>query len=856
MEIIRKKICTDKLLSHRNGIVPYIPKDKDFSGVTYVSTVASESNYGSFPCDFTFIDSHVVFDNETGISYRENNELGRLRYLDVISMYNECNEIVKNGTILKKIHYTEDVNSCDTESGDNGNRLINTGNTNPATQDCYTDCAWIETDEISKFSCRIVDNYFLSESDNGIYTINEDALIRYNDIVTRYGENIDDATDEERKFLENFEYFIGDENDGVLYCSRYIIAVDYYDTYVRNENKWNEWWYENWENCSFNEFYVRWENYVFDLEYHQPVSLKFLYDIEKYVLGRVSVPESYGGREITGTKVPEYVFYLNYMDYVRWFNENEEYLDSNKTIRNEWDKRGGYGLKNFLGSIYPKFFNENISPTNGDVVYFAFSIPNIEIPISLCNEFNNETSYLPYEYSVVDNNIVNGTFAYTSGVSGQIESALTPNFAYFNSSGDGESMAFYGEVNVESKLTDLISNNTYYISDDFYGVFKEFNGGGCLFHCTYYTGTSTGEIIKYTSGCVKYYAKDDNNDWVNIKTIRIPETYVSNVSPDTKPLTQSNAYQVVGIELLYSSSTTSNIQVTDSPTYYNDDGKLKIVSSVTTYNKTIRRTYSWCECEKVLNPSSISCGDGENIDFNGVQKYRNLLILSCVPSASERTNPGDNYYFMAKYDNGYTNIGANKVIDRVCGIKTFGIPYVVGQQMNLESYSDEFSEMKKYDMVVLESVDDNTLTIDYVIGATFGEDIEKTGIHYRDKYPYYGNMFKKVVIDNVYDAEILYENVDLRCKYNAYSEDFDAFRVCTQSEIVAMEIGTQWTNESSVRAYLFTDDTFDNLMEYPKISVDISYNRGNAVAWEKHFKLSECNTFEDLENYGNNYFNL
>ena len=90
----------------------------------------------------------------------------------------------------------------------------------------------------------------------------------------------------------------------------------------------------------------------------------------------------------------------------------------------------------------------------------------------------------------------------------------------------------------------------------------------------------------------------------------------------------------------------------------------------------------------------------------------------------------------------------------------------------------------------------------------------------------------------------------------AYSEDFDATRDYIPSIITGMEIGSPWKPETSLRAYLYTDDSFDNLIEYPNIGVDITFNRGNAAAWESHFKLSECNTFEDLQNYGNNYFNL
>ena len=867
METIRKKICTDKLLSHRNGLVPYIKKDDEDTEIKYVSTVSSESNYGSFPCDFTIIDSHMVFDKESGISYRENVEVSRLRYLDVISMYSKCNDIVKNGIVLKKIPYAENPNPCgptenEQEISDSPDRGETPPTPEPIIEPCDTNCAWVEDENVSIFNCELVDSSFFVKNDSGVYFINEDVFSRYNELTQRYGINLDDyielATEEEKLFAEHYLHFIGTENDGVVYCKKYLLIVDGYDEYVKSEKKWNNWWETNWELCSFNVFYSRWEQYIFDAQYHQPASLKFIYDVEKYVLGKVSVPENYGGREINGAKVPDYVFYLNYMDYLRWFGENAQYLDSNDTLRKEWEKRGGVGFKNFLFSISPVFFRENLNPTNGDVVYFTFTSPNIEIPIVFCNEFYNETSYQPYEYSVIDNNIVNGTIEYQKGQNGCVESALTPNFAKFGGLDEEETdfVMFDDSVFVESKLESLTCNDVYYVNKDISGVFNTFSGGGCLFKCTFFTGYST-QVDQYTSGCVKYYAKTSNNNWNEVKSIKIPEKYSSTISSEEMPKTHLNAYQVVGITYVSSSFTVTTQQSNSTPPSYQDEGKLKIVSSVTTYNKTIRRKYSWCECEKVQSATNIKCGDGENIDFNGASKYRNILLLSCAPSASERKNSGDFYYYMVKYDNGYTNIGRNKEINKKTSYaKSLSLPYIVGQQINVESYSGEFSDTKKYDMVTNIDIADDMIVIDYVIGATVGDDIEKSGIHYEDTYNYYGNVIIKTVVDGVYDAEILYEKTGLSTQRRVYSEDVNAYRVCNIAEIFGMEVGTQWTNESSVRAYLFTDDMFDNLMEYPKIMVDISYNRGNAAAWEKHFKLSECNTFEDLENYGNNYFNL
>ena len=53
-----------------------------------------------------------------------------------------------------------------------------------------------------------------------------------------------------------------------------------------------------------------------------------------------------------------------------------------------------------------------------------------------------------------------------------------------------------------------------------------------------------------------------------------------------------------------------------------------------------------------------------------------------------------------------------------------------------------------------------------------------------------------------------------------------------------------------------TKDGSEGLQEEPKYNLNLLYNRGSAAAYESHFKLSECNTMEDLENYGNNFFNL
>ena len=57
-------------------------------------------------------------------------------------------------------------------------------------------------------------------------------------------------------------------------------------------------------------------------------------------------------------------------------------------------------------------------------------------------------------------------------------------------------------------------------------------------------------------------------------------------------------------------------------------------------------------------------------------------------------------------------------------------------------------------------------------------------------------------------------------------------------------------------AYLTKEDYLTNFSLPPKVDVNVTIDRGGVSAFEKHYKLSECNTMQDLVNYGNNFFNI
>lgn len=835
MEIIRKKICLDKFLSHRNGLMPYVKKDVGDSSIHYVDSAIASGNYGSFPCDFVLVDSSM-YDNGLGVRYRKNTELSRLRYLDVIKWYNLALNCINSGKKLKRtITNLFDVTNVDCVDGTSSVTITET-------------YVWDEIDDgVSIFDCLVADSS-LFYSLEGRYYFDNTNVDKMESLRSFYENDFTEATKEEKAFVEKVTYFAGENNDGVIFDEEYeyIYIIDDYDLYRECEDKWNSWWSSNFELCSYYGSYDRWEKYVFDLRYIERTGFKFVYDIETYVLGKVRVPEEYAGNTIEGSKVPNAIYYTNYLNYADWFSKNENDLDNNENLISEWNKRGGENFYLFLGSIYPKYLNEINYPEYGNIVLFNYVPSNVEIPFAFVDEFSNEYSYKAYEYSVnYDGSLYDGTIEYEKGPNGQIESALTPSFKTFDE----------GEIVVESRLDSFIGRDVYYLNNDIYGIFDEFQNGSKLFKCEFNGGNSDGEIVKYLSGTVTYYKNVGNDEWEEFGIFNIPEKYISTIQEDRLPRTVGNAYQVVGIKEISSSITCTTI-TTQNSDGYSEDGMFKSISSVTIYKKTTVKYYSWCECISQSSSDGIRCGDGEDIDFNHSNYYRNILLLSCVPDSVETSNNGDWYYYLVKYDNGYTGIGRGQRIDSINGArKVLKIPYYNGET-NVSSYGGEFSGMVKYDKIIGMQSDGDYLSIEYVIGATSGESIMVSGIHYKDTYMYEPNVFVNTIVDGMYNADVLCEMITVEQEENAYSEDLRLERKFVPSTIVAMEVGTQWTSGSSLRAYLFTEETSDNLLEYPNINVNISYNRGNAAAWEKHFKLSECNTLNDLENYGNNYFNI
>ena len=804
MDRIEKIINIDNSRSHRNGLLPFVQYGGDGT-IKEVTAIDTNGNYGQYVCDF------CIYSVGTDV------EIARLKYLDVLRNYYTIQENLRDAVYVKKSSTRiELVSKIDCE--------------NPITPKIISETFFKEDfDEITEKG-----RYEYIPLDINLFRTN-----KFGYVFTEPNIPEEDRTEEEEALLEKVskhKELIGSNYD-------FFVLVPNYDEVMRLNSWWNGWWADNFEK-------EEWEKDVFD-GYTQcdNAEFKFCEDVEKYILGQIEVV----GSGITGSQVPNFVYYVNHFGLKNWFETHsaatvaayEEPTKENEWIRYTWEERGGGNFYDFLTENTPIWQHYIANPIVGEeqTKYFKYAAPTVDLGVIINAEEEYETLYNVYEYSVNGGRKEGAVKPYIVPASG-IGSALTASWA--------ECTNAY----CESRLDTLIHPKALRMTNDVFGIFEEFdkNSGytGQLFECIYCTGYSKAPLVSvYYSGINTTYIdeKDEEGNVINteIKKEYVGETYFNTIMEEC-PLT--NAYQIFGTTVIEESAGTYSAYTIVSGTKEKPLEE-RFYWSACTWNK-----YGWWECSK-SNATDVICGDGENIKpykNNGTKKYRNVLIVSCLHSMVESPKAGDKYYVMARYDNGL--IEPDDVKGKNGQIKSMKIPYKVNEPQNIVSYEDGTII---YDKIISTTKIEgaNKMTIKYAKGITSGDTEEQSGIHYEETLYYSENNLAKVPIDGLYMADLYYDVLgDDSEKTSVYSEEFRKYRLVRKAKITGMEVGTQWTEESAVNAMLFTKDGYEGLQEESKYDINLLYNRGNAAAWENHFKLSECNTMEDLVNYGNNFFNL
>lgn len=834
MEIIEEIVKVDGGKSHNTGILPYVAFNSDNSSITNVDVNKPNGNFGQYVCDF------VIFSGYTdttamGTSTKRAKELKRLRYLDIMVDYYLTQKALRNGVFTKRYNVSETLSSkviCPSNA---------TGSveTESETRNVYKWKSDFEDDTpIGMYDYTPMDISFFSE-ENGLYSF--EVPSSYYVILDKPE---DERTEDEVNFLNKVQTISAATRN-----SQYAVLIEDYDDIMMAERRWKEWWEYvrvkdektgNWENLMLNPEALK--NSVFSNLYttNNPCDGKsdcnfiFAREVDKFIIGRTEVID-----DIPGSRVPNFVYYTEYYDRKSWFEQYSAATvnayanpdDKNQYLIKRWESRGGGAFYQYLvNNVKPLSINYDSSIKTG--IYAGYAVPRVSFETLLANEEKPEWIYSPYEYSVIGNQL----YGVVKDYEPEEGSNLKPHFVELSGM-------------VESKLETLQSVGTIHISNDITGVYKEFAGNsGQLYECVGKNGTFE-TVIPYNSGySVNYHTKLQDNDPNKTITIsgatRIPLTEGAIIS-GTAP--SNSDEQVVGLTAIEQETT-----IKTGTTIKTYDGQGRLTSEILPWSSVTTTTYRWLGCNPITD-STIHCGDGEDI-APGTKKYRNATILSCAPSVIRTYANGDTYYIMARFDNGNKN--PSNIFGDGGTIVSLSIPYVVNERINVTSYDNGETA---YDTVtsITPNTGNGTVVIEYVIGATDGKPIATSGIHYREEIPYSANTLINTAIDGVYMADLYYDKIDFSAVTEyVYSTDYRLSRLTHRAEITGMEVGTQWTSGGAVTSLLVTKDNMEGLQDTPRYDIELSYNRGNAAAWEGHFKLSECNTMQDLENYGNNFFNL
>ena len=173
------------------------------------------------------------------------------------------------------------------------------------------------------------------------------------------------------------------------------------------------------------------------------------------------------------------------------------------------------------------------------------------------------------------------------------------------------------------------------------------------------------------------------------------------------------------------------------------------------------------------------------------------------------------------------------------------------------------------------TADTSTFKVKYVIGGYFIGNEQGNFVSWPEKYQNIGDVYYEeydldrnhidyVALDGVDRVPVYSEYIDfIGASKEFYSPIYDLYRTGNTATIIRLTSGDIWSEEfnktlawKSYDAYLAKEEYLTNFSLPPKVDVNVTIDRGGVSVFEKHYKLSECNTMQDLVNYGNNFFNI
>ena len=283
----------------------------------------------------------------------------------------------------------------------------------------------------------------------------------------------------------------------------------------------------------------------------------------------------------------------------------------------------------------------------------------------------------------------------------------------------------------------------------------------------------------------------------------------------------------------YTYTTDSKLQFLRSKKLYTDDDGNLLPGLFEEEGELWEYTYDgkkWSHLNQSESFVNKTCGDGlSNGECVNVNIYRTVSTDAIVQAMLSGASTDGSYYFYVKYKN-----------DEETPMKIpFTVGVVDGNGISNISYDSDF------------------VTFEY----------SYNDIQYKETYKYNTGQTMEIVLDGYENITIYYNEIDYDfTKQTIYNKHYGLYREGNLADIVQYREGHVWRDDKSngyvasaetINAPIFKEEYLLGISSTFKADVNVTINRGNAAAFERHFKLSECNTMEDLEVMGNGqFFNL
>lgn len=279
----------------------------------------------------------------------------------------------------------------------------------------------------------------------------------------------------------------------------------------------------------------------------------------------------------------------------------------------------------------------------------------------------------------------------------------------------------------------------------------------------------------------------------------------------------------------YTYTTDSKLQFLRSKKLYTDDDGNLLPGLFEEEGKLWKYAYDgkkWSHSNQPASFTNKECGDGlSNGECINANIYRTVSIDATVQAMLSGASTDGFYYFYVKYKN-------NKETPMKI---PFTVGVVDGNGISSITYDSDF------------------VTFEY----------SYNDIQYKETYKYNTGQTMEIVLDGYENITIYYNEIDYEfTQQTIYNKHYGVEREGNLADIISYNVADVWGKDGSMSEYtvnapIFKEEYLLGISSTFKADVNVTINRGNAAAFERHFKLSECNTMEDLEVMGNGqFFNL